>query len=140
MGDNEMDMMDISGTYSVNDDMTLTAGKSFLRENGFNDFLGLGNRGWYGTNSWMSHGNIGHLGANEENMYVGGSYSMGDFTLSATVHNVTNTEDDSYERAATEVSVGYSLSDNASLSYKMADDGGTGTDANYNWLTLTVTP
>ena len=141
MGDNEMDFMDLSGTYSVNDDMTLTAGRASYGENGFNDLLGLGNRGWYGTNSWLSHGNIGHLGANEENMYVGGSYSMGDFTLSATVHNVTNTEDDSYERAATEVTVGYTLSDNASLSYKMvSDDGGTGTDANYNWLTLTVTP
>ena len=79
--------------------------------------------------------------ANEENMYVGGSYNMGDFTLSAAVHNVTNTEDDSYERAATEISVGYSLSDNASLTYKMvSDDMGTGADDNYNWLTLTVTP
>ena len=140
-GDMEMDMMDISGTYAVNDDMMIMAGRASYGENGFNDFLGLGNRGWYGTNSWMSHGNIGHLGANEEDMYVGGSYSMGDFTLGATVHNVTNTEDDSYERTATEISVGYSLSDNAKLSYKMAsDDEGTGADVNYNWLTLTIMP
>ena len=39
------------------------------------------------------------------------------------------------------VSVGYTLSDNASFILQMvSDDGGTGTDANYNWLTLTVTP
>jgi len=142
MGDMEMDMMDISGTYSVNDDMSIMAGRASYGENGFTDLLGQGNRGNVGAgNSWLTHGNIGHLGANEENMYVGGSYSMGDFTLSAAVHNVTNTEDDSYERAATEVSVGYTLSDNASLSYKMvSDDMGTGADDNYNWLTLTVTP
>ena len=141
MGDMEMDMMDISGTYTVNDDMSITAGRASYGENGFNDLLGLGNRGWYGTNSWMSHGNLGHLGANEENMYIGGSYNMGAFTLGATVHNVTNTEDDSYERAATEVTVGYTLGDNASLSYKMASDNNGGEeDTNYNWLTLTVTP
>jgi len=139
MGDMEMDMMDISGTYTVNDDMSITAGRASYGENGFNDLLGLGNRGWYGTNSWMSHGNLGHLGANEENMYIGGSYNMGAFTLGATVHNVTNTEDDSYERAATEVTVGYTLGDNASLSYKMVtDDNGGSEDTNYNWLTLTI--
>ena len=141
MGDVEMDMMDISGTYTVNDDMSITAGRASYGENGFNDLLGLGNRGWYGTNSWMSHGNLGHLGANEENMYIGGSYSMGAFTLGATVHNVTNTEDDSYERTANEVTVGYTLSDNASVSYKMAaDNNGGDEDTNYNWLTLTITP
>jgi hypothetical protein len=141
MGDMEMDMMDISGTYTVNDDMSITAGRASYGENGFNDLLGLGNRGWYGTNSWMSHGNLGHLGANEENMYIGGSYSMGAFTLGATVHNVTNTEDDSYERTANEVTVGYTLSDNASVSYKMAaDNNGGDEDTNYNWLTLTITP
>jgi len=141
MGDVEMDMMDISGTYTVNDDMSITAGRASYGENGFNDLLGLGNRGWYGTNSWMSHGNLGHLGANEENMYIGGSYSMGAFTLGATVHNVTNTEDDTYERTANEVTVGYTLSDNASVSYKMAaDNNGGDEDTNYNWLTLTITP
>ena len=32
MGDNEMDMMDLSGTYSVNDDMTFTAGRASYGE------------------------------------------------------------------------------------------------------------
>jgi hypothetical protein len=141
MGETEMDYMDISGTYSVNDDMSITAGRASYGDEGFNDLLGLGNRGSFGSDSWASHGSLGHLDNNQENMYIGGTYSMGAFTLGATVHNVTDTEDDSYERAATEVSVGYSLSDNAALSYKMAtDNNGTDTDTNYNWLTLTITP
>ena len=144
-GDNEMDFTDISGTYNVNDDMSITAGRASYGELGFNDLLGLGNRGWYdGTSgSWLSHGNIGHLGQNQENMYVGGTYNMGAFSVSATVHTVTDGSDgaENYERQATEVTVGYSLSDNASLSYKMvADNEGGPEDVNYNWVTLTITP
>ena len=144
MGDTEMDMMDISGTYSVNDDMSIMAGRASYGENGFSDLLNLGNRGNFGAgNSWLTHGNIGHLGANQENMYVGGSYSMGDFSVSAAVHTITDGSDgqDDYERQATEIGVGYSLTDNASLSYKMvADNEGGAEDVNYNWLTLTITP
>ena len=130
------DMMDISGTYTVNDDMSLTAGMASVGEDGFT-YLASGNM----TGDWMSHGNLGQLASNEENLYVGGSYNMGDFSLAATMSTVTNTEDDNYERSATDISVGYSLTDNASLSYRMVtDNNGTDTDATYNWLTLTVTP
>jgi hypothetical protein len=154
MNDMEFDLMDISGSYSVNDDMSINAGRASYGENGFSDLLNLGNRANQtflveddGTVteltglSWMTHGTLGHLGQNMENMYVGGSYSMGNFTLTATMHNITNTEEDDYERTASEVGVGYNLSDNASIAYKMvSDDYGTGADANFNWLTLTVTP
>jgi hypothetical protein len=141
VGDTEMDMTDISGTYIVNDDMTVTAGRASYGEYGFDDFLGLGNRGAAGTNSWISHGNIGHLNPNDENMYIGASYNMGSFSLGATMHTVSNTEIDSYERTASEISIGYNLNDNASLSYKMvADNEGGEEDVNYNWLTLTITP
>jgi hypothetical protein len=154
MNDTEYDLMDISGSYSVNDDMSINAGRASYGENGFGDLLGLGNRAnrvviedengdlWENTGeSWMTHGTLGHLGENMENMYVGGSYSMGDFTLSATMHTITNTENDDYERNASEVGIGYNLNDNASIAYKMvSDDYGVGADANFNWLTLTVTP
>ena len=131
----EGDMMDISGTYTVNDDMSLTAGRTSVGEDGFAYGAG-GNM----SGDWVSHGNLGLLGANDENMYVGGSYSMGAFSLGATMHTVTNTENDD-ERTASDITIGYTLGDNASLSYKMAsDDEGTGADVNYNWLTLTVTP
>jgi hypothetical protein len=129
------DMMDISGTYSINDDMSLTAGMASVGEDGF-EYLNSGNMN--GTN-W-SGGNLGALSKNQENLYVGGSYSMGDFSLAATMSTITNTADDAYERSVTDISVGYSLTDNASLSYRMVTDA-TGDDEElYNWLTLTVTP
>ena len=148
-GESESDMMDISGTYNVNDDMTLTAGRTSVGENGFNEAAG-GNL----AGDWASHNTIGNLerdimvdtvparsNANQENLYIGGTYNMGAFSLSAMVHNVTNTEDDSYERNATQVTVGYRLGDNATLSYSMvSDDLGGSDDTNYNYLTLTITP
>tara|TARA_B110000495_G_scaffold193648_1_gene199065 strand:+ start:5451 stop:6491 length:1041 start_codon:yes stop_codon:yes gene_type:complete len=134
--DEDGDMMDVSGTYTVNDDMSLTAGRTSVGENGFTYGAG-GNM----SGDWMSNGNLGALSADQENMYIGGSYNMGAFSLGATMHTVTNTTDDTYERKATEVSVGYSLGDNAALSYKMVtDNNGGADDTNYNWLTLTVTP
>ena len=127
------DMMDISGTYTVNDDMSLTAGRTSIGEDGFAYGAG-GNM----SGDWVSHGNLGMLEANDENMYVGGSYSMGAFSLGARMHTVTNTENDD-ERTASDITVGYTLGDNASLSYRMVtDDMGGSEDTNYNWLTLTI--
>ena len=76
------------------------------------------------------------------NENYGIDYNMGGITLGATMNKVTNdTEAEGWERSITEISVGYSLSDNASLSYHMAsDDNGTDTETKYSWLTLTVTP
>jgi hypothetical protein len=129
----EGDMMDISGTYTVNDDMSLMAGRTSVGEDGFAYGAG-GNM----SGDWISHGNLGLLGANDENMYVGGSYNMGAFSLGATMHTVTNTENDD-ERTASDITIGYTLGDNASLSYKMVtDDNGGSEDTNYNWLTLTI--
>ena len=149
-GENESEMMDLSGTYNVNDDMSLRAGRTSIGDNGFKYASG-GNM----FGNWASHGTIGQLmrsvenedgtvsmsNANQENLYIGGSYNMGAFTLGATIHNVTNTENDDYERNATQVVVGYNLGDNASLSYSMvSDDNGGDDDTNYNYLTLTITP
>jgi hypothetical protein len=128
----EGDMMDLSGTYTVNDDMTLTAGRASVGEDGFAYGAG-GNM----SGDWMSHGNLGLLGANDENMYVGGTYNMGAFSLGATMHTVTNTENDD-ERTASDITIGYSLGDNAGLSYRMVTDDAGGEDTNYNWLTLTI--
>ena len=141
----EGDMMDISGTYTVNDDISITAGRTSYGEYGFgvsgydstgaeiNDITG-GNM----SGDWESHGSLGLLNANDENMYIGGSYSMGAFSVSASMHTITNTENDG-ERTASDITIGYTLGDNASLSYKMVTDDMGGTeDTNYNWLTLTI--
>jgi hypothetical protein len=57
------------------------------------------------------------------------------------MHTVTNENNKDYERNAMEMSLGYSLNDNAGLSLNVAnDDNGTDTETKYMWLTLTVTP
>ena len=130
------DMMDVKGTYSVNDDMSVFAGMASVGEDGF-EYLASGNM----SGNWVTNGNLGQLDANEENLYVGGSYSMGAFSLGATMNTVTNTTDDSYERSATDIVVGYELNDNAAISYRMVtDNNNSDVDTKYNWLTLTVTP
>jgi hypothetical protein len=68
---------------------------------------------------------------------------MGDFNLSATMHTVTSdavgAED--YERAAMELSLGYTMSANAGLSVNYSTDNNGGeVDTKYTWLTLTVRP
>ena len=128
----EGDMMDVSGTYTVNDDMSITAGRTSVGEDGFAYGAG-GNM----TGDWVSHGTLGVLGANDENMYVGGSYNMGAFSIGARMHTITNGDAD--ERTASDITIGYTLGDNASLSYRMVtDDMGGSEDANYNWLTLSI--
>ena len=93
-------------------------------------------------NGGWDNGNMGYLNPNDEMLSYGIDYNMGGITLGATMNKVTNdTEAEGWERSITEISVGYSLSDNASLSYHMAsDDNGTDTETKYSWLTLTVTP
>ena len=128
----EGDMMDVSGTYTVNDDMSITAGRTSVGEDGFAYGAG-GNM----TGDWVSHGTLGVLGANDENMYVGGSYNMGAFSIGARMHTITNGDAD--ERTASDITIGYTLGDNASLSYRMVtDDNGGSEDSNYNWLTLSI--
>ena len=140
-GTTDQDMNSIGATYNVNDDMSISASQTSYGENGFN-VIG-GNAGIAGSNSWMSHGNIGHLGANQKNISIGGTYAMGNFNLGVTMHTIKDetTGADDYERKAMEVSFGYDLNSNAGLAVKYAtDNNGTDVDSKYTWLTLTVTP
>ena len=127
----EMNMLGVS--YAVNDDMNVVAGYTTYGETGFT---------MAGTNmdgSWMVTGGVGYLGANDENISIGGTYAMGAFNLGATMHMITNSEDDTYERDVMELSLGYSLNDNAGVSLKYAtDNNGTETDTKYMWVTLNV--
>ena len=141
-GTTDLDMNMIGATYNVNDAMSISASQTTYGENGFN--LVGGNAGAYGTDSWMSHGNIGHLGADQKDLAIGGTYAMGDFNLGVTLHTITsdNKADNvggDYERQAVEMSLGYSLHDNAGLSLNYAtDNNGTETDTKYMWVTLNV--
>jgi len=120
-GSEDMDMMSLGATYNVNDNMSISATRSTSGDGGF--AWGGSNYG-DGAGSWMSHGNMGNLSANDEDMSVGVSYAMGDFTLGLAMHKITNTGDgmDDYERNVTEANLGYTMSDNANVGIKYATD------------------
>jgi hypothetical protein len=131
VGGMDYDYNSLGATYSVNDNMSVNASMTSYGDNGWS---GTGNGNMDGD--WNSHGNIGHLGSGQENMSFGVDYDMGGISLSAAMHNVTDTNDDSYERKVSEVALGYSINDNAGVSLRYADDA----DTKYMWLTVTVTP
>jgi hypothetical protein len=140
-GDIDMDMMSYGASYNVNDDMSISATQTTYGEGGF--AMDGANYGT-GVESWLTHGNMGFLDANDVDLAFGASYSMGDFNVGATMHKVTNDGDDvvdGWERNATELNLGYTMSDNASLALKMVKDNyGGEDDVDFMWLTLTVTP
>ncbi|MEE2700228.1 MAG: porin [Bacteroidota bacterium] len=128
----DMDYTSIGGSYNVNDDMSISATRTAYGENGFR---------WDGSNmsgNWTSHGNMGWLGANDEDMAFGVSYDMGDVSLGLAMHKITNDAND--DRSVTEANISYSMSDNANVSIKYATDDVTGNEEKYMWLTLSVTP
>jgi hypothetical protein len=140
-GTTDQDMNMIGASYNVNDDMSVSVSQTTYGENGFN--VAGGNAGAFGTDSWVSHGNIGHLGADQKNIAIGGAYAMGDFNFGATMHTVTSDADNAgdYERKAVEMSLGYAMNDNVNLTVNYATDNyGGEDDSKYTWLTLTVTP
>ena len=139
----DMDVTMVGATYNVSDNMTISASQTTYGDGGF--AIEGGNYGLNGAgyNSWVQNGNLGYLGANDQNMSIGGTYSMSGFDLGFTMHTITNENDESYERNVTEISLGYNMSDNASLSLMMATDDnqfGDMVENNYTYLTLTVTP
>lgn len=122
--EDDEDMMSIGATYNVNDDMSVSATRTTYGEGGFDmDGSNVG--------GWASHGNMGYLGANDEDMAFGVSYAMGDFTLGLTMHNITNTEDEDAERNVTEANFDYNMSDNANVGIKYATDDASGEDVKY---------
>ncbi len=145
-GDMEMEMTMIGATYSVSDNLSVRASQTAYGDQGFaidgGTNMGITGVDQYGNyyDSWVSHGNLGYLNKNDENLSIGLDYSMGGFDISYTMHTITNSETD-YEAEASEVSIGYNLNDNASLSLKYANDNRINNDGeDYMWLTLTVAP
>jgi len=124
---NEMRVIGL--TYAVNDDMGVNVSQTVYSEDGDFNMAGTNMDG-----SWMETGNMGYLGAGAELLSYGLTYNMAGISLGATMHNVTNSMDDAVDTDATEISLGYSLNDNAGLSLSMIDDN----DTKYMWLTLNV--
>ena len=124
---NEMRVIGL--TYAVNDDMGVHASQTVYGEDGDFNMAGTNMDG-----SWMTTGNMGYLGAGAELLSYGLTYNMAGISLGATMHNVSNSMDDAVDTDATEISLGYSLNDNAGLSLSMVDDN----DTKFMWLTLNV--
>jgi hypothetical protein len=140
VGATDMDYMSIGGTYNVNDDMSISATRTTCGEE---DWNWAGSNYGDGADSWGSHGNMGSLNGDDEDLSFGVSYAMGDFTLGLAMHKITNAGDDSddYERNVTEANLGYTMSDNANVGIKYATDNDGGEeDVKYMWLTLSITP
>jgi hypothetical protein len=150
----DMDMNSIGATYNVNESMSISASQTTYGEQGF--AMGGSNYGLNGDmvdattgeylgnyNSWNENGNLGFLNPNDKNLSIGGDYNMGDFDLGVTMHTITNDDIEAYERSVMEMSLGYSMSDNANLSLMYATDDnrydGAGEET-FMYLTLTVTP
>jgi len=126
---NEMRVLGLS--YAVNDDMSVNVGQTAYSDEGDFNMVGTNMDG-----SWMATGGMGYLNAGDEDLSYGLTYNMAGISMGATMHKVTNTLDDAYARDVMEVSLGYSLGDNAALGVRYATDE----DDKYTWLTLTVTP
>jgi hypothetical protein len=129
--DYEGDEMRVIGlTYAVNDDMGVNVSQTVYGEDG--DGTGFNMAGTNMDGSWMETGSLGYLNNGDEILSYGLTYKMAGIHLGATMHNVTNADES--ERDITEISLGYSLNDNAGLSLSMVDDA----DVSYMWLTLNV--
>jgi hypothetical protein len=123
------EMRVIGLSYAVNDDMGVNVSQTVYGDDGGFSMAGTNMSGGYAVD-----GQMGYLAAGDEMLSYGLTYNMAGISLGATMHNVTSLDDS--ERDVTEISLGYSLGDNAGLGLSMVDDN----DTKYMWLTLTVTP
>ena len=138
--DHEGERMNMFGlTYSINDDMSIMVSQTSYDED--NDGDGFGMAGTNMDGSWASTGNIGYLANGMDDLTIGLNYDMGNVSLGAALHTITDNSNEDYERQATEINLGYSFSDNARLGVTMInDDMGADLDDTYTYVTLTITP
>ncbi|MEE2953647.1 MAG: alginate export family protein [Bacteroidota bacterium] len=175
----DMDVMTISAGYAVNDNLSLGLSRTAYGESGFAS--GVGNLGGYlghandtlvddttglqinqvstsanadgSDNNWLTHGNMGHLAAEDVAMSVDVDYTMGAVSLSVGWTTVSSgmeaPEDtqrdgvdwDEWDRTVVDFGLGYSLNDNASLSLRYVTDAIAEGDADkYMWVGLQITP
>ena len=150
----ENQMTSYGATYNVNDNLSISLSQtSYVYDEGTEDANGENATSFNmaGTNmagDWFHTGNMGYLGAGDEDMTIGVSYNMGGITLGANMHTISNSENEDYERSVTDISLGYDLGDNASIGLRYAtdtnddaaNDGAGAWDNKYTWVTLTVNP
>ena len=132
--ENTMRVLGVS--YAVNDDMSVNVGQTVYGDettDGF-DMAGTNMSG----DAW-ANGNMGYLNSGDEMLSYGLTYNMAGISMGATMNAITAL-DETLNRDVLEVSLGYSLSDNAALAVKYATDATGDVESKYTWLTLTVRP
>jgi len=134
-------MYSVGATYTVSEGMTIGANQTVAGEEAFSSDMGNRSGGYANT------GNLGYLGDNEQDRNISASYTMGALSLTGTYHMITNTGeatgDEDYERNVMDISLGYSMSDNATLSLKYVSDDEASTSVDPTkmmWVTLNVRP
>ena len=70
-------------------------------------------------------------------MSFGGSYAMGDFMIGATMHTISS-EDETIDYSVTDLSLGYSLSDNSSVSMNYATSDRDAEEYTQTWISLNI--
>ena len=128
--ENTMRVLGVS--YAVNDDMSVNVGQTVYGEEGAFNMAGTNLAG-----GW-ANGNMGYLNAGDEMLSYGLTYNMAGISMGATMNAVTALDEST--RDVMEVSLGYSLNDNAALAVKYATDASGDVETKYTWLTLTVRP
>ena len=129
---NENTMRVLGVSYAVNDDMSVNVGQTVYSEDGAFSMAGTNlSGGW-------ANGNMGYLGAGDEMLSYGLTYNMAGISMGANMNAVTSLDEST--RDVMEVSLGYSLGDNAALALKYATDATGDVESKYTWLTLTVRP
>ena len=128
----EMDLTSLGVSYGVNDDLTVHAGYDMYGENGF--YMASGSFGdFYG--SGMEYSTMTYEGTD---VTFGGSYTMGDFMIGATMHTITS-EDETVDYSVMDLSLGYSLSDNSGLTVNYAtSDRDAENEFTKTWISLNV--
>jgi hypothetical protein len=128
--DYDGDEMRVIGlSYAVNDDMGVNVSQTVYGDDAGFDMAGTNMDG-----SYAATGNLGYLNANDENLSYGLTYKMSGISLGFTMHNITNSNDETIDRSITEISLGYSLNDNAGLSLSRVTED----DATSLWLSVNV--
>ncbi len=142
--DYEGDEMRVIGlSYAVNDDMGVNVSQTVYGEKDANnpESNGFSMAGTNMSGGYEFSGQLGYLTAGDEMLSYGLTYNMSGISLGATMHNVTSLADANgveAERDITEISLGYSLNDNAGLSLSMVTDNDGTADTKWMWLTLNV--
>ncbi len=132
----EMDLTTLGVKYAVSDDLHIHAGYDMYGENGF--YLSTGSFG-NGYGSGMNYANFDANRGECTDMSIGGSYAMGDFMVGATYHTIAPETDGVFnDITVMDLSVGYTLTENSSLSLNYASTDESGDDETQTWISLHI--